>query len=160
VDGQLIETFDNIPDAPIASFDLTINGGKGSILVLADDLCTVTPTAEVQADGQNGKVADGSLVASTPCTLRALKRKATHRRLKLRLGGLGPGKVIIDGSMVHRSSRVLKAASVATVRTKLSLKAQRLARQHRLRRLGVRVTFQPADGSAARGKTYHVRVKQ
>ena len=39
-DNHLVTTFDNIPDAPVSSFKLNINGGKGGILAVSGaDIC-------------------------------------------------------------------------------------------------------------------------
>lgn len=155
--GRLVETFDDIPDAPIQSFDLTIDGGTGGILVLAKDACTTTPTAVVQADGQNGKIADGTIVASAPCGLRKLSQAVTGNRVTLRLGGLGDGKVILKGSRIHTTSRTIKGASVASVTAPLTLEAQRLMRHHRLKRIAISVHFQPAGGSRV-GRSFRLSV--
>ncbi len=56
VDDQLVTTFDNIPDAPVSSFKMNINGGKKGILVVSDaDICKGTQIAAQQVDGQNNK---------------------------------------------------------------------------------------------------------
>lgn len=157
-EGRLITTFDDIPDAPIVSFDLSIDGGKGSILVLAKDLCETTPTAVMQADGQNGKIADGGLVASTPCTLRKLGQRLTSKRLTLKLGGVGSGKVTIKGSGLRTTTRTLKSASVASVTAPLTLKSQRAMRRGTVKRLAVQVRFEPKTGAAVT-RRYTVRVK-
>ena len=68
-DDQLVTTFDNIPDAPVYSFKLNINGGKGGILVVSGDkadICKSTQIADQQIDGQNTKKADADVDIQTP----------------------------------------------------------------------------------------------
>ncbi len=74
VDDQLVTTFDTIPDAPVSSFKLDINGGKKGILVVSDaDICKSTQIADQEVDGQNGKTADARVFIQTPsCPLKVM----------------------------------------------------------------------------------------
>ena len=66
-DDQLVTTFDNIPDAPVSSFELNINGGKGGILAVSGaDICKATQIADQQVVGQNSKTADADVYIQTP----------------------------------------------------------------------------------------------
>lgn len=113
---QLVTTFDNIPDAPVRSVDLTVAGGKHGVLVVSDaNLCTATQIAQTRMDGQNGKIADSDVVVSTPCSPSVMSSKATKSSLTVKLGGLGAGKVTISGSGIKKASRTLKSAAVATL---------------------------------------------
>ncbi len=52
VDDKLVTTFDNIPDAPVSSFKMDINGGKKGILVVSDaDICKSTQVARTADRG-------------------------------------------------------------------------------------------------------------
>jgi hypothetical protein len=56
VKGQLRNTFEVVPDAPVSTFDLTLLGGKKGLFVNSTDLCKDTHRAKAQFNGQNGKV--------------------------------------------------------------------------------------------------------
>ena len=45
--------FDNVPDAPIKRFVMTLDGGKWGLLVNSADICASPPLATVKALGQN-----------------------------------------------------------------------------------------------------------
>jgi hypothetical protein len=45
--------FDNLPDAPITRFTMTLNGGKRGLLVNSANICKSPPSATVRALGQN-----------------------------------------------------------------------------------------------------------
>jgi hypothetical protein len=45
--------FDNVPDAPIDRFVMTLNGGKRGLLVNSANICKAPPSATVRALGQN-----------------------------------------------------------------------------------------------------------
>jgi hypothetical protein len=86
-DGKLVNTFDNVPDAPVSKFNLNINGGRNGILAVTRtrkariNLCAKPKShvAEADTDGQNGKRHDLDVRMKAPCTkrqIRAAKRQA------------------------------------------------------------------------------------
>jgi hypothetical protein len=87
--GKLINTFNNVPDAPITKFNLNIKGGKNGILAVTRtrrakiNVCASRQIAETDMDGQNGRVRDFNVRVKTPCTKRqtkAAKRAAAKAR--------------------------------------------------------------------------------
>ncbi|MET0600801.1 MAG: hypothetical protein ABW167_02325 [Baekduia sp.] len=124
---QLVTTFDNIPDAPVSSFKLDIIGGKGGILTISDaDICKATQNADQQIDGQNGKQADATVAIQTPsCPLRVLSKSITASSIKLKVGGLGAGKVTVSGANVKTTSRTLAGSTVATITAPLTKAGKR-----------------------------------
>lgn len=52
--SQLVTTFSSLPDLPMSSFTLTINGGKKGILVANNNLCKRAQKAGVVFKGHNG----------------------------------------------------------------------------------------------------------
>jgi hypothetical protein len=116
-DDQLVTTFDNIPDAPVSSFKLNINGGKGGILTVSDaDICKSTQVAEQQIDGQNNKQADADVYIQTPsCALKVLSKKITKRSVTLKVSGLGAGKVTVTGKGIKKTSKSINKSTVATI---------------------------------------------
>jgi len=85
--GKLVNTFDNVPDAPVSQFNLNIKGGSKGILAVTRtrrsliNLCAKPSghVAEADMDGQNGRRHDRDIRMKTPCSrkqTKAAKRKA------------------------------------------------------------------------------------
>ena len=55
VGNHLRTSFPSVPDVPVSSFQLTIDGGKGGYLVNTRDVCAKKNTSLVQMIGHNGK---------------------------------------------------------------------------------------------------------
>jgi len=74
--------FEDLPDAPIERFTMTLNGGKRGLLVNSADICAAPPLASVKALGQNnvGTVFNSRLRGN------CAKRKGAHGHGK---GGMG-----------------------------------------------------------------------
>jgi hypothetical protein len=53
--GRIRATFEEIPDAPVSKFVLTMQGGKKGLLVNGVNLCNGTPRARARFTGQNGR---------------------------------------------------------------------------------------------------------
>jgi hypothetical protein len=92
-DGKLVNTFDNVPDAPVSQFNLNIKGGKNGILAVTRtrrsliNLCAKPKShiAEADMDAQNGRRRDFDVRMKTPCSkrqTRAAKRKAKRAAAK------------------------------------------------------------------------------
>ena len=56
--SRIRNTFETVPDAPVSKFVLTMQGGGKGLLVNNTNLCKAKPRANVEFDGQNGKVHD------------------------------------------------------------------------------------------------------
>ncbi len=54
--SRIRNTFDLVPDAPVSKFVLTMQGGGKGLLVNNTNICKAKPVAEVEFNGQNGKV--------------------------------------------------------------------------------------------------------
>jgi hypothetical protein len=86
--GKLVNTFANVPDAPITKFNLNIKGGKNGILAVTRtrkakiNVCAARQIAEADIDGQNGRVRDFNTRVKTPCSKKQTKKskKAKQRR--------------------------------------------------------------------------------
>ncbi|MET0602198.1 MAG: hypothetical protein ABW167_09440 [Baekduia sp.] len=120
VDDQLVTTFDNVPDAPVTSFKLDINGGKKGILVVSDaDICKSTQIAEQEVDGQNNKTADVDVYIQTPsCPLKVLSKKVGKSSVAIKVGGLGAGKVTVTGHGIKKTTKTITKSTVATITAK------------------------------------------
>jgi uncharacterized repeat protein (TIGR01451 family) len=117
---QLVTTFDNIPDAPVSSFKLNINGGKSGILVVSDaDICKSTQIANQQVAGQNNKAADTDITIETPsCPLKVLTKKVGKASVAVKVGGLGAGKVTVSGRGIKKTTKTISKSTVATITAK------------------------------------------
>ena len=104
-------TFDAIPDTPISSFDLRLNGGENGILNAWSDLCTAspTPTGNSTFTGQNGKTYSATpklevegCTNSTPGikimtkSVRATKRSVAKVRLRCLAESQCKGRVTLQ----------------------------------------------------------------
>jgi hypothetical protein len=129
--GQLVTTFANIPDAPVSSFKLNINGGKKGILVISDaDICKSTQILDQVTDGQNGATREDKVTIATPsCPLAVVGSSHTSSALKVKVGGLGAGKVTVSGKGLKKASRTLAGSTVATLSLSLS-RSMRTALAH------------------------------
>jgi hypothetical protein len=87
--GRLVNTFANVPDAPISQFNLNINGGNAGILAVTRtrkakiNICAGRQTTESEMDGHNGRRYDTDVRMKTPCTkkqTKAAKRAAAKAR--------------------------------------------------------------------------------
>jgi hypothetical protein len=121
-DDRLVTTFDNVPDAPVSSFKLSILGGKGGILaVSAADICKATQIADQQIDGQNNKDADTDVSIQTPsCPLKVLSKKVGKTSVVIKVGGLGPGKATVTGKGIKKASKIITKSTVTTITAKRS----------------------------------------
>jgi hypothetical protein len=73
--GRIRNTFESVPDAPVTSFTLEMQGGKKGLLVNSTDLCKRTNKAIAHFSGQNGKVHDFNPPLAAQCS-KAKKHKA------------------------------------------------------------------------------------
>ena len=145
VDDQLVTTFDQIPDAPVSSFKLNINGGKGGILTVSGaDICKATQIAEQEVDGQNNKSADADVSIQTPsCPTRIISKTIGKTSVKLKIGGLGAGKVTVTGRGIKKTTKTITKSTVATI----------TARRTSGRPGKVTVSFDPTGPAKARKTT-------
>jgi hypothetical protein len=117
---RLVTTFDNLPDAPVSSVEVNINGGKGGILTVSNaDICKSTQVANQQADGQNGKDADAPVTMQTSsCPLKVVSTKVGKTSVAVKVSGLGAGKVTITGAGIKKTTKTISKSTVATITAK------------------------------------------
>ena len=79
--GRIRNTFESVPDAPVTSFTLQLQGGKKGLLVNSTDLCNKTNRAISHFTGQNGKVSDTNPALVPDCGKgRGGKKQGQARR--------------------------------------------------------------------------------
>ncbi len=74
VKGRIRNTFEAVPDAPVSSFTLEMQGGKKGLLTNSTNLCKQTNRAIADFTGQNGKVEDFNPVLQAKCPKKGGKR--------------------------------------------------------------------------------------
>jgi hypothetical protein len=72
--------FENLPDAPIERFVLTLNGGKHGLLVNSADICASPPAATVRALGQNNIGSSFTTTLRGQCGHRGKGKKKTKAK--------------------------------------------------------------------------------
>jgi hypothetical protein len=148
---HLVTTFNNIPDAPVSSFKLNINGGRKGILVVSGtDICKATQVAQQEATGQNGKVVDVDVPMSTPCALAVVASSHTPTSLNVTVGGVGAGRVSVSGAGLVKAARKIATATTATLQPRLGKAAKRALAHGRNVRMRVTVSFTPIGAKKAR----------
>jgi hypothetical protein len=78
VKGALRNTFEAVPDAPVSRFRLELFGGKRGLVEMSGGFCAGRK-ANVQLDGQNGKVYDTRPVVKAKCPKHKRHRRHKHR---------------------------------------------------------------------------------
>jgi hypothetical protein len=147
--NRLVTTFDNLPDAPISQFDLTITGGKHGIIVVSGKpgTCDRDKTVDSQFTGQNLKVVDSGTAATVEgCRPKLKKSSATSRAVTLQLSGLGAGKLTITGRGVAKATRTIKSATEAAIVGRLTAAARRTLSHKGRMKVSVAVRFAPKSG--------------
>ncbi|HEX5926219.1 MAG TPA: hypothetical protein VFY45_20480 [Baekduia sp.] len=131
---HLTTTFASVPDAPISSALVKINGGKKGILVVTDghdDLCYTPQTPFLAAAGQSGKRYDAPATMTVQCPLAVVSRTFTKTTAKVRVSGIGPGKLTVSGPGLQTSRRTISSATSAIVTLKLTPKGRQMRKTGR-----------------------------
>ncbi len=156
---RLVTTFAKVPDAPISSFELNIKGGKNGILIVTGKpgahMCKQANVADARYDGQNGKRLQKATKMAVPCSFRAVSTTLGSRHARVRMTGLGAGRLTVSGSSVKTKRRKIKGGPVATVRAPLSAAGRRAYRAGRSVR--VKVSYRPSRRGKTKTKTVVVK---
>jgi hypothetical protein len=80
VKGQLRTTFESVPDAPVTSFRLEMQGGKKGLFVNSTNLCAKQYRAKAAFDGQNGKQLAFNPAMQAKCGKSGKASKRTARK--------------------------------------------------------------------------------
>ena len=143
---HLTNTFQMIPDAPISSFSLKLNGGKKGILVITDgnnNICSVAQKPFLAALGHNGKRRETATTMAVECPLAVASRTFSASSVKVKLSGLTPGRLTISGPGIKTTRRTITntAATTATLTAKLTTAGKRL--RHAKRDVRIKATLLP-----------------
>jgi hypothetical protein len=160
---RLVTTFDNIPDAPFESFDLSINGGKHGIIVVSGKpgTCDRSKILDGELTGQTGSVVRIAPVMSVQgCKPTVKSKKSSSKSLTVQVDNLGAGKVTVSGANVVKAARTLKSGTQASVTLKWTSTARRALLRHKRLAVKLTTTFLPKKGITVRStQTMTVRLK-
>jgi hypothetical protein len=148
---HLTNTFTMIPDAPIESFSMKLNGGKKGILVITDgndNICSVAQKPFLAAQGYNGKRLDIATTMSVECPLAIASRTFTKSSVKVKVSGLSAGRLTVSGAGIKTTRRTITTAASTTVTAKLTTTGKRLRRARRDVR--IKVAFVPKGAKKAK----------
>ena len=76
---RLRTTFNTVPDAPVRTFNLKLDGGSRGLLQNSTNICRRNLKAEVTLDGQNGAVENRTQLLQAPCHKVRPKRHSRRR---------------------------------------------------------------------------------
>ncbi len=82
VKGQLRNTFETAPDAPVSSFDIELEGGDKGLFVNSTNLCAKKRFAKAEFTGQNGKAYSSKPVLKVKCKKKGKGKAKRHKRHK------------------------------------------------------------------------------
>jgi hypothetical protein len=156
---HLTTTFATIPDAPISSALVKLNGGKKGILVVTDghdDLCYTPQKPFLAAAAQSGKRYDNATTLTAQCPLAVVSRTFTKTSVRVRVSGIGPGKLTISGPGLKTTRHTISSATSAIVTLGLTAKGRQLRRSGR--DIRVKATF-TAKGAKAPKTAYSAKPK-
>jgi hypothetical protein len=150
--NRLVTTFHDIPDAPLKSVNLKINGGKHGILVVsgAHGTCGPDRALDSRFTGYNGETKVAVTTAQIEgCKPTVKKTKVTSKAVTLSVDNLGPGTLSLSANgMLTRSTRVIKTGSAASITARLTAKARGAARRHGKVTVKARLAYRPEGGAA------------
>jgi hypothetical protein len=156
---HLTSTFSMIPDAPLSSFSLKLNGGKKGILVITDgndDVCYTPQKPFLAAVGQSGKRLDTSTTLTIECPLAVVSRTFTKTSVRVKLSGLAAGTVTLSGVGIKTTRLTISTATSATVTATLTATGKRMRKAGRDVR--VKASF-VAKGTKKAKVAYSVKAK-
>jgi hypothetical protein len=139
---HLTNTFSMVPDAPISSFSLKLNGGKKGILVITDghsDICSVPQKPFLAAEGHSGKRLDTTTTMTVECPLAIASRTFSKSSVKVKVSGLAPGRLTISGAGIKTSRRTITTATSTTITAPLTAAGKRL--RHAKRDVPIKATL-------------------
>jgi hypothetical protein len=78
--GGIRARLDSAPDAPLSKVELTMQGGRKSLIVNSRNLCGVKSRANVQFAGHNGKQSASKPVMRARCGKKRKAKRSSHGR--------------------------------------------------------------------------------
>jgi hypothetical protein len=146
---RLVSTFNNIPDAPVTSFHLDIDGGQHGILAANTDVCLAPKVTTIVYTGQNGAQTTKTLSVKVPeCAPRIAKTTVSSSSVALAFSGLKAGKLTVTSPSLVKATRTIKASDTATVTARLTASAKATVKRKGSLKVRIRATYKPTSGKA------------
>ncbi len=82
VNGGIRTSFETVPDAPVSSFSLNLDGGRKGLLQNSEPICSHPLKATIALVGQNGRSADSRTQVQTPCGRKSASHRRRNRRIR------------------------------------------------------------------------------
>ena len=145
--GGLDTTFSPIPDAPVTTFFLQLNGGSQGILAVTPgkSLCHGVQTVTAAFLGQNGATKNLAVNATTPCgpQARLLGIRVVHHTLRVRLRIPGAGNVKVSAPGMKAVKRHFGGAKTVTLTLGLTRAASARLLKHPKLELRAQIRYTP-----------------
>ncbi len=141
---HLTSTFPMVPDAPLSSFTLKLNGGKKGILVITDgnnNICYTPQKPFLAAQGHNGKRLETATTMTVECPLAIASRTFTTKTVRVKISGLSAGKLTLSGPGIHTTRQTITTATSTTITATLTTTGKRL--RHAKRDVRIKATLRP-----------------
>jgi len=139
-------SFQEIPDIPISSLQLSLPMGSHSALAAYGNPCVQTLLMPTTITAQNGRIfRQTTRVAPVGCGVQIVGHRVIGSTDYITVKTFRPGRVTVGGRGLVTASRVLETSNAAGVRVSLSPSARRRRRPFRLT---VHVTFTPRRGGS------------
>ncbi len=154
---HLTSTFPMVPDAPLSSFSLKLNGGKKGILVITDgnsNICYTPQKPFLAAQGHNGKRLDTTTTMTVECPLAIASRTFTPNTVRVKVSGLSPGRLTLSGPGIHTTHQAITTATSTTITARLTSAGKRL--RHAKRDVRIKATLLPKGAKKAKS-TYSAK---
>jgi hypothetical protein len=150
--GITSSTFAQVPDVPVASFELRLPAAKNSALTASRGLCGSdlrTPTTIVAQNGVVIKESPKVAIGGCRPAIRVLRHRVRGAVATITVKLPSAGTLLASGRRLSRSTRKVKEAATVAVRLRVVRSEQRVLARHRRRRLKVAVElrFIPTHGS-------------
>ena len=161
--GRLVTTFTPIPDAPLSSFTLSLNGGPGGILVEgAGGLCSRAQTVNAAFAAQSGKTEQVAVAAATPCgkQARIVRTSVVHRMLRVVVAVPGRGRLTGGGTGLRAVRRNVSGAGRVTLTLKLNKAAAARLAKHRSLKLAAVIRYTPSGAATQTLRTRKLTIRR
>lgn len=153
VPQMLIATFDEIPDAPIKRFRMTVNAGKNGILQTAKGVCVQPKVATVTYEGHTGGTRTKQVTAAAPdCGFQIASTSATQRMVTVRVTGIGAGRLELTGSRLAKSTRTINKADSASIKALMTRSTRRSLARGKKVKVALAIRYRPSKGKTVTTK--------
>jgi hypothetical protein len=150
--GITSNTFSQLPDAPVSSFELQLPAGKNSALTAHGDLCAANlrmPTVIVAQNGAVIKEDPRVTVGGCRQAIRIVRHSVRGGVATIAVSVPSAGRLVASARGFSRVTRRLKKAGTVTLRLSPTKGTQRFAGRHPKHHMKVvvRLLFSPTHGA-------------